>query len=242
VANVYSQGGNNFDDDGTCNPIGGNFTQSSSLLLGPLGSYGGPTQTFPLLPGSAAIGAGLTYTSYTTTTDQRGMGRIGPIDVGSFESQGFSLAQSGGDNQSALVNTAFATPFSVTVTAKNPVEPVNGGRVVFTPPASGASAAISGSPATISGGGPCASLETMVEDHLTEDDAKGGAIEAPFCLEHPGWRPCAERVRGSCGAKLYGNSGLRTCWVFRRAEWGHARNAGWILRSDPCWGDHDEIA
>ena len=38
------------------------------------------------------------------------------------------------------------------ITALNAVEPVNGGQVVFTAPASGASATLSGSPATIAGG------------------------------------------------------------------------------------------
>jgi hypothetical protein len=41
----------------------------------------------------------------------------------------------------------------VTVTANNPSEPVAGGLVLFTPPASGASATLSGSPATISAAG-----------------------------------------------------------------------------------------
>ena len=49
--------------------------------------------------------------------------------------------------------TAFPAPLVVTVTANNPIEPVAGGLVTFTPPASGASAILSGSPATISATG-----------------------------------------------------------------------------------------
>ena len=41
----------------------------------------------------------------------------------------------------------------MTVTANNPIEPVAGGLVTFTPPASGASAELTGNPATISAGG-----------------------------------------------------------------------------------------
>ena len=58
----------------------------SSLGLAPLGSYGGPTQTMALLPGSAAIGAGSAPSGQET--DQRGF----PIDatardLGAFQTQ-----------------------------------------------------------------------------------------------------------------------------------------------------------
>jgi len=70
--------------------------------------------------------------------------------MGAYESQGFSLSINAGDNQSAARNSSFAEPLSVTVTALNTIEPVDGGRVWFTAPLSGASALISGSPAVIS--------------------------------------------------------------------------------------------
>jgi hypothetical protein len=55
--------------------------------LAPLGSYGGPTRTFALLPGSPAIGAGDPNTP--DTTDQRGLPRVagGPTDIGAFQTQ-----------------------------------------------------------------------------------------------------------------------------------------------------------
>ena len=58
---------------------------TADLALAPLGNYGGPTQTFALLPGSSAIGAGPTLT--TAAIDQRGFARpIGrPSDVGAFQ-------------------------------------------------------------------------------------------------------------------------------------------------------------
>ena len=116
-------------------------------LLGTLGTYGSTngTQTFPLLPGSPAINAATS--TGAPATDQRGQSRVGAPDIGAFESQGFTLTITGGDNQSAIVGTAFAQPLALTVAAVNPVEPVQGGMVTFTPPASGPSAALAGSPA-----------------------------------------------------------------------------------------------
>ena len=105
-----------------------------------------------LLPGSKAIDAG--GNSGCTLTDQRGVARpVGSAcDIGAFESNGFTLGSLSGSGQSTTINTAFTNPLGLTVTAINAGEPVNGGTVTFTPPGSGASAAISGSPATISGG------------------------------------------------------------------------------------------
>lgn len=137
----------NLDDDGTCNSMFGGFTQSSNLNLGSLGYYGGLTATIPLLPGSSAIDAGTT--SACTATDQRGVARVDQCDAGAFESKGFILTKTGGDNQSATVTTPYWAPLAVSVTANDTIEPVNGGTVTFTPPSSGAGATIDTSPATI---------------------------------------------------------------------------------------------
>jgi predicted outer membrane repeat protein len=96
-----------------------------------LTSYGGPTLTVALLPGSPAINAGSTNVPGYTTTDQRGLPRVGAPDIGAFESQGFQIIVSGGNGQTALVGQAYASPLTVTVTPNNPVEPVNGGSVFF---------------------------------------------------------------------------------------------------------------
>src|SRR5262249_3385385 len=104
--------------------------------------YGGPTQTMPLLPGSPAIDAGITGAGIPIT-DQRGMSRVGATDIGAFESQGFTLTPVAGSTpQTAANGERFANPLTVTVTANNPLEPVNGGGVRFdvTPAANGASA------------------------------------------------------------------------------------------------------
>ncbi len=135
---------------------------SANALLAPLASYGGPTQTHALLPGSAAINGGSSCVltangcgngNPAQTTDQRGIARVGAVDIGAFESRGFTMALSSGNSQTALVSTAFANPLVATLTSATPIEPVQGGRVNFVPPGAGASAAIATSPATIDASG-----------------------------------------------------------------------------------------
>jgi parallel beta-helix repeat protein len=123
-------------------------------LLAVLGDYGGPTQTMALLPGSPAIGGGKSG-SGVLRTDQRGQPRAGRVDIGAFESQGFSLSPVPGSTpQAAEVGTEFKNPLAVTVTANNPVEPVDGGVIRFaaTPAPGGASAILSAATATIQSG------------------------------------------------------------------------------------------
>jgi hypothetical protein len=70
----------------------GSYTQSHNLVggdprLGPFGWYGGPTQTFALLPDSPARDGGDAGSS--PPTDQRGLLRRagGPTDIGAFQTQ-----------------------------------------------------------------------------------------------------------------------------------------------------------
>ena len=185
-------GSNNLIGDGTgesglVNGVNGNLvgTTASSIdpLLAPLGDYGGPTLTMPLLPGSPAIDAG-TATG-APTTDQRGLGRVGAVDIGAFESQGFVLTPLAGSSpQSALIGTAFTNPLTVVVSANNPVEPVNGGRVTFAAnPVGGSSASLSAATATISGGqaGVTAAANTKA-GHYTVTASIAGASAATFNL------------------------------------------------------------
>jgi hypothetical protein len=121
---------------------------NTNPLLAPLGHYGGPTETQPLLPGSPAIDAGVALPS--VTTDQRGVSRPQgkAPDIGAFESRGFTLAPVSGGNQSATPGFAFPAPLVVAV-ASPFGEPVIGGRVTFVAPQFGASALFTGNPATI---------------------------------------------------------------------------------------------
>jgi parallel beta-helix repeat protein len=123
-------------------------------LLAPLASYGGPTPTMALLPGSPAIGGGGSGLG-VPTTDQRGESRVGHVDIGAFQSQGFVIKTVAGSTpQSVQVNQPFKSPLAVTVTANNPVEPVNGGVVSFVanPNSDGASAILSRAMGEIGGG------------------------------------------------------------------------------------------
>jgi hypothetical protein len=132
----------------------GTMARPLAPLLGPLANYGGPTRTMALLPGSPAIDAGTTGAG-VPATDQRGFGRVGAVDIGAFESQGFTLTPVAGSTpQATVAGTAFAHPLAVTVTPNNPVEPVNGGVITFVanPAVNGASATLSASLAVIAGG------------------------------------------------------------------------------------------
>jgi hypothetical protein len=90
-------------------------------MLGPLGYYGGPTQTMPLLLGSPAIGAG--DTTNAPEFDQRGPGfaRVvnGAIDIGAFEVQPApsvaSVVVNDGSAQRSMV-TSLTVTFNGVVT------------------------------------------------------------------------------------------------------------------------------
>src|SRR5262249_26843271 len=76
--------------------------------------------------------AALSFSADIPATDQRGEGRVGAIDIGAFESQGFTLtAVAGSTPQTSDVGTPFANPLAVTVSANNALEPVDGGVVNF---------------------------------------------------------------------------------------------------------------
>jgi N-acetylneuraminic acid mutarotase len=155
-------GDHNLIDDDTVSLISGSDNLNQSPLLGPLGAYGGPTQTIPLLPGSPAIDAGDDTTCATTGpgavngVDQRGITRPqgNHCDIGAFESQGFTFAAvSGSTPQSTAINTDFVNPLAVTITANDPLEPVNDGIVSYTVnPVMGVGATLSAATATISDG------------------------------------------------------------------------------------------
>jgi hypothetical protein len=158
-------GGNLVDTRGAVTSLGHNlFTDSPAItldptdlldtdpLLAPLADYGGPTLTHALLPGSPAIDSGAAVPGLAT--DQRGVARPqgAAPDIGAFESRGFVLARVAGDNQSTLILAPFPAPLVVAVSSPSG-EPVAGGQVTFTAPAAGASAILTGSPATVAADG-----------------------------------------------------------------------------------------
>jgi len=144
---VTSLGHNLFTDTppGTLLPT---VLLNTDPLLGPLADNGGPTFTMALLPGSPAIDTG--SASAGVTADQRGIPRpqgTAP-DIGAFESRGFTLAPVGGNDQAAGLDSPFPSPLVVAVSSAFG-EPVAGGRVTFSAPATGPSAVFTGNPATI---------------------------------------------------------------------------------------------
>lgn len=140
--------------------VNGNRVHVSLPLLGPLGDHGGSTRTRPLLPGSPALDAGTSAGGDIPASDQRGVARVGPPDVGAFESRGFSGAIGSGNGQSTAVGTPFAEPLTVAVVATHSLEPVAGGIARFSAPASGPSAVFSVSDAVIGADGVASAVAT----------------------------------------------------------------------------------
>ena len=142
-----------------------------------------------LLPGSPAIDAG-TSGAGIPTTDQRGLGRVGAVDIGAFESQGFTLTPVAGSTpQTAKIGTAFANPLAVTVTANNPIEPVNGGVVSFVAnrAVTGATAILLAPSAVIAGGQAAvtAAPNNVVGSYTVVASATGSS-PASFALTNAG--------------------------------------------------------
>ena len=164
------------------------LTNLDSLGLAPLGNYGGPTETMPLLPGSAAIGTGTAITG--VSTDQRGVPLGASPDIGAFQSQGFILTVVAGSTpQAAATDAAFTNPLAVTVTAIDPIEPVAGGVVNFSvnPAPNGASASLSAATAIIGSDGIAqvtATANSIVGSYTVNVSAVGAASPASFTLKN----------------------------------------------------------
>ncbi len=86
-------------------------------------------------------------------SDQRGVARSGRVDIGAFQSEGFTLTPATGSSPQATgTGRAFGNPLTVTVSAINPAEPVNGNMIFFTAPGHGRSATLSAASATVTNG------------------------------------------------------------------------------------------
>ena len=184
---VNTSVGNNVSDDASGGGGPGDMLNTNPLLAA-LGDYGGSTQTHALLPGSPALNAG--NNSGAPATDQRGISRPqqGTVDIGAYESRGFTLAVASGDNQSAGPGLGFASPLVVAVTPTAAGEPVNGGSVVFTPPATGASATLVPASATISSAlaSTAATANTTVGSYSVSATARAASAPVTFALNNAG--------------------------------------------------------
>jgi predicted outer membrane repeat protein len=117
-----------------------NVPTSSTIYLSGLGEYGGDTPTYALQLGSSAINAGniaQCAADPVNNLDQRGEARSDSCDIGAFEAH-FTLAMTGGDAQSATINTPFANPLEVTISGTNNAPVGTNGTITFTGPTEGA--------------------------------------------------------------------------------------------------------
>ena len=162
------------------------LTNLDGLGLAPLGNYGGPTQTMPLLPGSAAIATGTVIAGLST--DQRGVAVAASPDIGAFQSQGFVLTVVPDSTpQATATDTEFANPLAVTVTAIDPIEPVEGGVVSYSanPAQNGASANLSATTAIIGASGIAqvtATANSTAGPYTVTATEAGAASPATFTL------------------------------------------------------------
>jgi fibronectin-binding autotransporter adhesin len=79
-------GGGNISSDASLSFTAPGSHTNTNPVLGPLGNYGGPTQTMPILAGSPALDAGTA--AFCPATDQRGVVRPfgAGCDIGAYES------------------------------------------------------------------------------------------------------------------------------------------------------------
>jgi hypothetical protein len=220
VFGVFNSQGNDLigKTDGSSGWVGSDLTGTIAApldpLLAPLGDYGGPTQTMALLPGSTAIDAGAA--TGAPSTDQRGSGRVGTVDVGAFESGGFTIAVTSGSGQEALGNTTFSAPLVVQVAATNLSEPVAGGLVTITPPTSGASATLSEDPAIIQADGTAsvtATANSTLGGYTLAATARGVAAGASFSLTNVQPAQTTTAVTSPADQPVYGDSVTFTATV-----------------------------
>jgi len=182
--NLFGNGGSG----GLVNGVAGNIVGVANPLLAPVGDYGGPTQTMPLLPGSPAIGMGTAVS--VIFTDQRGEPLDSPPDIGAFQSQGFTLTPVAGSTpQTSQVGTRFAIPLAVSVTANNPIEPVNGGVVRFANTATQGALAMLSAPSAVIGGGQAAATAAPNDvdgSYAVVASASGSSPVVSFALTNNG--------------------------------------------------------
>ena len=128
------------------------------------------------------------------------------MDIGAFESQGFTITVNSGNNQSAIVGASFAQPLTVTVTANDPLEPVNGGVVTFEAPTSGASATLSPSSAIISNGSASttATANSTAGSYTVTATASGISTPANFSLTNTPAATSTSDVSLSVTSAVYG--------------------------------------
>ncbi len=202
---------------GLVNGSNGNLVGINPMLAS-LGNYGGLTQTIAILPGSPAIDSGNTSLAidgqgHSLTTDQRGFPRVvgTSVDIGAFETSGFTLAVTAGNNQSTVVATMFPTALQVTITPNNAGDPVDGGTISYTaPPTSGVSATLTpANPVTIAGGSATVNATanpTIGGSYTITASTSGVATPASFSLTNSAPLVTSLSIVPSISSPSYGQS------------------------------------
>ncbi len=235
---IVAGNSNGLDEDlGGTQITGTNDLQGGDPVLAALGEYGGPTETMALLPGSPAIGAGTAVSGITT--DQRGVPRPSTgLDIGAFQSQGFTLTTVAGSTpQQTTDGIAFPNPLAVVVTANDPIEPVADGVVTFSAPAAGASAALSAGTSTIGTDGSASVIaadNSIAGSYVVEASASGAGSES-FNLTNAVSSPVATYTVNSASGDFSGSgtSGTLPYVVFLANADASPQNVGNKIEFDP---------
>jgi uncharacterized repeat protein (TIGR01451 family) len=109
--------GHNIEDQNECGFHGTGDRFNTDPKLGPLGANGGPSLTRRLLPGSPAINTASTPCS---STDQRGIPRQGPCDIGAYEYVPVDIALS--MTAPKKVGIGAQIPYKVTLSNAGPAD------------------------------------------------------------------------------------------------------------------------
>ncbi len=119
-AGTVTDEGSNIDDDGSCGLGVNSFSHSTDLdgSLGPLAINGGPTQTVALTGGPAVDQV---PAADCPATDQRGVQRPLPCDIGAYDSQTITVVVSGSQNFDGTPTFSATTPSDPGLTQSGPV-------------------------------------------------------------------------------------------------------------------------
>ena len=123
---------------GIVNGSDGNIvlTSLADLDLGPLADNGGPTETMALLPGSAAIHAGIVADDTQgnpITTDQRGLPLDSPPDIGAFQVQQAPTIYTVDSTGSSATGTGTSGTLPYVISLANANPNTDGSEIEFDP-------------------------------------------------------------------------------------------------------------
>ncbi len=123
---------------GTTSGTGDVFSDTPKLA--PLGYYGGPTQTMPLLSGSLALLNGNPSAAGLPSTDQRGFARVVSlkVDIGAFQTQAAPYAVNTADDTASGAEPSGELSLRDAINLGNALAPASGAGISFDIPTSDA--------------------------------------------------------------------------------------------------------